>query len=322
MPDVFKTIDDLPAALGPDATGFIWVMVGGSSYKLTIDQLRDWLANGQFASPVITTAIIARDAAGTYRGLFIDNATGIAKGRWAFLADNAAEAGSNAGSDLLIPAFDDSGTLIGTFLKGIRATLEAQFGGMVKFIAGTTTKASRHTAPGAAKTSGLADGDEWMVNASGWGGRRNGVSVTWLDTSNRPDGSQALAQAGSDGTFRTWTAANLKDALVAMTLGQGQTWQDMQASREFATNYQNLTARPIAVSVMYHGTAGGSTMAYGLEISANGSTGWVVIDRSPALASSTITYSPLQGIIPPNYYYRLTRTDGTGTTKALWAELR
>lgn len=38
-----------------------------------------------------------------------------------------------------------------------------------------------------------------------------------LDAGSRPDGSQAVAEAGTDTTLRTWTAAHIKAAILALT---------------------------------------------------------------------------------------------------------
>jgi len=60
--------------------------------------------------------------------------------------------------------------------------------------------------------------------------------------------TSAEAQAGSD-TVRAVTPAGLLAALNALTLGRGQTWQDVTASRTAGVTYTNTTGRPIFVSV-------------------------------------------------------------------------
>lgn len=57
-----------------------------------------------------------------------------------------------------------------------------------------------------------------LVPGSG-GLRRDGNTV--LDANNRPDGTQALAQAGVDTSLRTWAATHLFDAVVAHGPSQG-----------------------------------------------------------------------------------------------------
>ena len=78
-------------------------------------------------------------AAGNYRSFSIDSASSL---RWQFGADNTAEAGSNAGSDFFVNAFDDSGTALGTVLKLTRSTLGASFGGPLAVTGAITSSAA------------------------------------------------------------------------------------------------------------------------------------------------------------------------------------
>ena len=68
--------------------------------------------------------------------------------------------------------------------------------------------------------------------------------------------------------------------LDALTLGVGQTWQNVTASRVMATNYTNTTGRPIFVSLTIVGAASLTYLTAILTIggaqftnSANGITG-------------------------------------------------
>lgn len=68
-------------------------------------------------------------AAGQYRGL---NLRTLTQARWLITADNAAESGSNAGSDLVVRAYNDASTSLGDRLKIRRSDGLSTFGGNVE----------------------------------------------------------------------------------------------------------------------------------------------------------------------------------------------
>ena len=121
-------------------------------------------------------------------------------------------------------------------------------------------------------------------------------------------------------TAGTWaTAPSLVQgvggqAFVAMnTLGYGQTWQDVTASRAIGTTYTNTTGKPIQLSVnIVHNSSGG-----GSSLSVNG-TG-----RSQFLNNMTGTniVFPYLIIIQPGSTYLITQTAGTISISS-WHELR
>lgn len=89
-------------------------------------------------------------------------------------------------------------------------------------------------------------------------------------------------------------------------LGIGQEWINVLANRTANTTYQNTTGRTIAVSV---GNDIDNSQNAGLEVSANGTTGWLRIGAG--------SWTTDMIIVPPDWYYRWTRG-----TPARWAELR
>lgn len=91
-------------------------------------------------------------------------------------------------------------------------------------------------------------------------------------------------------------------------LGVGQTWQDVKASRAVTSSFQNLSGKPIQVSVLY--IDGNSS----LQVSTNNST-WVIAANS----ASSSQQGPLSIIVPNNQYYKLVASGGSIST---WAELR
>ena len=119
--------------------------------------------------------------------------------------------------------------------------------------------------------------------------------------------NRVLTLPDQTATLATATDVSAGDAAVTATmLGIGQTWQDVTASRTNSTSYQNLTARPIMVSVKTSNTA------TAFQVSTNNST-WVEVG-----ANSGSTIGSLSFIVPPNHYYRF---NGAGTISN-WAELR
>lgn len=95
-------------------------------------------------------------------------------------------------------------------------------------------------------------------------------------------------------TPTTSLAAASKGYVDAVTLGWGQTWQDVTGSRSANTAYQNTTGKPISVSVFVG--AIGATRA--LEVSADNSN-WVEV------ANTTTGGGNMQAIVPPGHYYRM-----------------
>ncbi len=108
------------------------------------------------------------------------------------------------------------------------------------------------------------------------------------------------ANAGTN-TAQIATTANVYES----SIGWGQTWQDVTASRNMGTPYTNSTGKPIFLSFESDSTTG-TTVA-----TVNG----VVAAR--AYATTAVTAAQIYLIIPPSATYVL-----TGGNKLYWAELR
>jgi hypothetical protein len=117
--------------------------------------------------------------------------------------------------------------------------------------------------------------------------------------------SQAEAEAGVDNT-KVMTPLRTEQNMLANVLGRSQTWQDVTASRAGNTSYQNLTGRPISVSLRL----GSTSVAF--QVSSDNVTFLSIA------AGSTTSATTVGGIIPPSHYYRL---NGTPTITG-WFELR
>lgn len=135
-------ISALPAVVTPVGTDEFAVNQGGTTKKMTLSQLLAASESGAFstvssagdvdagsdalAAPV---AFVLNAAAGQARSLRYQTG-GV--NRWAVQADATPEAGSDAGSDLDIIAYNDAGASLGSALKITRADRSAVFGGSLR----------------------------------------------------------------------------------------------------------------------------------------------------------------------------------------------
>lgn len=120
--------------------------------------------------------------------------------------------------------------------------------------------------------------------------------------------TQAEVDAGADDT-RFVTPLKLAIA-TSRGLGYGQTWQDVTASRAFATTYTNTTGKPIEVQIQ--GSLGAGSI-YSVTIDG------VIRNRfgAPAINGQ----APMCFVVPNNSTYSAAITAGSGSL-ALWNELR
>lgn len=121
--------------------------------------------------------------------------------------------------------------------------------------------------------------------------------------------TEATWETGTSTTESLVSPAKVKAAVDSFSLGVGQTWQDVSASRSGSnTAYQNTTGKPIMVSVSSLDT---STVT--VSLSSDGST-WVSIAAATADRNHPNTQ---QFIVPNTHYYRV-----NAVTIYVWAELR
>jgi len=101
-------------------------------------------------------------------------------------------------------------------------------------------------------------------------------------------------------------------ALTAMSsLGYGQTWQNVTASRLFSTTYYNTTGKPIQVAISHSN----ATVCSGYL-----TVGGAIASQSVMLAS-TGNIQIANTIVPPNQSYIATVSAGTAVN-IYWAEIR
>ncbi len=136
----------------------------------------------------------------------------------------------------------------------------------------------------------------------------------WVNAFNwdAPLVSQGVAEAGTstDGNVK-WSPERVAQAIIALSgsVGIGQTWQNVKASRAINTAYQNTTGKPIQLSIS---ASISSDMDF--QVSADGST-WLSAQYLDNFGVNQVSH-----IIPVGWRYRLNAA--SGATITYWLELR
>jgi hypothetical protein len=164
-------------------------------------------------------------------------------------------------------------------------------------------------------TGGLQLDETNLITTTAIGSGSTAANV-WYSTSAITTASQYRIVGRVDATWTSGTGwsnptlvqpVGVGEALAGLSsLGYGQTWTDVKASRVVGTTYYNTTSKPISVQVVSAGS--GSTTA--CTLTCNGLT------LSNMNSSSSFSASAF-GIIPPggSYVY-------SGTATITWYELR
>ena len=124
------------------------------------------------------------------------------------------------------------------------------------------------------------------------------------------------ATAGTWATAPSTIQGQGGQALAAMSsLGYGQTWQNIFASRAYAITYYNTTGKPISINMTYSGAGALYPWINGVALGAIGSAG----SGSTTIAQPSI-------IIPQGASYAFSSSNSSlttaGITLASWNELR
>jgi hypothetical protein len=156
--------------------------------------------------------------------------------------------------------------------------------------------------------SGL-DADLLDGQGSGYFLNASYMNAGTLNIARLPVATQAEAEAGTS-TTKVMTPQRVAQAIADQQdgLGYGQTWQRLEGSRSYGTNYQNTTGRPIWIHSR-HSTANTSMSGY-----IGASTGSMV----QAIVGDPGTLTNIQFIVPDGWYYRIDCTDAMN----IWSELR
>jgi hypothetical protein len=137
------------------------------------------------------------------------------------------------------------------------------------------------------------------------------VNSSGTQTGLLGDQSTSAWEAGTGTTESLVSPAKVKAAieeLVPDSVGVGQTWQDVKASRTRNVTYQNTTGR--AIQVLVKGSSSGT-----MQVSSNGST-WVTLGGLGIPGAFDSEYNP---VIPDQHYYRV---NGGSFDPSNWVELR
>lgn len=192
-------------------------------------------------------------------------------------------------------------------------TVQAQLAILVLYNAGTPVLAVVNMA------GGVNLDETTLISSTALSGSSNSASTVYSTAGVTSSPFRVVGYINiTEATAGTWaTAPSLiqgegGQALVGQqTLGMGQTWQDVTASRVIGTLYYNTTARPISVliSLQYNSAGWSNVYVNGLKI------GYTV----SSYATSAVT--GVFFIVPPGQSYELTNNTGTPTLD-IWAELR
>jgi len=201
-------------------------------------------------------------------------------------ATSAGSAGSatTAGSAATATSLTGTQPLIGYSISGQDITYGGQGGPMI-YSQGSGASMMTFHRPGAYAINFGLDTDN-VVKLGGWSA--GAVAYPVLTTNNV-------------GTY---------------TIGVGQTWQDVTASRAIGTTYTNSTGRPIMVSVSASGNGGFIQAILIGQIS--GVT--VISNGANSGTAGGATYASFTLIVPSGSSYNA--TNGNGCTLQTWFELR
>lgn len=165
----------------------------------------------------------------------------------------------------------------------------------------STDSAARTNLNVPTRTGGDASGT-WGINISG-----NAATATSATSATSASTANYANTAGNGGV----TSVNgLTGAVTVASIGVGQTWQDLTASRAVNTTYTNSTGKPIMVQVSqwtYDNGAHGIFYVNGVQINDLFSIGG---DGANTLQCHSV-------IVPNGSTYRV-----EGSTIVLWTELR
>jgi hypothetical protein len=159
------------------------------------------------------------------------------------------------------------------------------------------------------------------TTAEGGAGAADSANVIYSTTARTNVAYRVVGFVQStQSTAGTWATAPSTiqgvggQALTAMSsLGYGQTWTDVLASRALATTYYNTTGKPISVLVSADNNVANGYMTAVV----NG----ITIATSSQISTANYYMSPLTFIVPPAGTYSIVSGANT-TTLRRWLELR
>jgi hypothetical protein len=201
-----------------------------------------------------------------------------------------------------------SGSTLGTI-----ATIQANLAVLILNNAGTAELAINNLSGGV----NLDGTGVISTTAEGGAGAADSATVIYSTTARsnvayRPVALMEITEA----TPGTWATAHTKLIPISapqslMSLGLGQTWQNLTASRAINVTYYNTTGKPIFVSTSALVGAAGNYVA----LSING----ISITSGQAYTAGTRVH--ISAVVPPGVSYALVNIAGSNSVD-VWSELR
>ena len=134
------------------------------------------------------------------------------------------------------------------------------------------------------------------------------ASLTVGNATNATNATTSTTQAAGTNTTQIATTANV----YASSIGWGQTWQNLTASRAGNTTYYNTTGKPIVVTVSWLCSGGGYPF-----LNIDGAMAYHGTDVAAGLTT------PVTAIIPSGSSYLVNNSSGGSITATIgWQELR
>ncbi len=267
--------------IGSSTANTISLIVSGTeTVKVEAGALH--IASG--GAPTAPSSVHIDAAAGSVRNLGFYSA---GNKRWTFGADNTSESGSEVGSDLLIQAYDDSGTLLQTsyrFIRSLAGTMEMG----VPIIASSSS--------GAQISASAASGTSPSLIPN------RGASTTGIGA--QASGNVSLIAAGTEAVRVTSTDVSIRGS-VTMTLAVDPSSALHAVTKQYVDNRKESIWVPGAgmISRTTNGAAAGT---------AETTTNKVMI-KTLDFDASTIEYAQFQVNMPKSW------NEGTMTAVFVWS---
>lgn len=235
-----------------------------------------------------------RAPAGVSRSIKFENDSGL--GRWTFYADNAAESGSNAGSDLRIGSYTDAGAWGGTRLAISRANGAVTIYNNLEVQDGLTFDKCINLASGTnlnnLRKSGFYDGSG-LTNAvtSGWWyyihleHSLNGTSWRRQIAFSFDDARFVYTRTMQNGSWQSWFLIGTYSSGSKITPASG--WTNYGGA--WATGDISISGEVVTGAFLYKPTSTVSVTAGAEFIIGNMPTGWIPTKQQ--MLAGIITYS-------------------------------
>ena len=307
----FQDAGGLPELITADFKGSVFA----DDSTLLVDGV-----NGKIVAPVETTTVIADIISGDLTGNVTGNVTGTHSGN--VIADD---------STVLVEAYSGTINLNNTSITSLIDVgyASATIGHVLKWDGARWTSQPESGAAVSASNADLLDGFDgtYYLDYTNFTNKPTLATVATSNDYTDLDNTPTLAAVATSGAYGdlsgTPTLAavatsndynDLDNKPTASTpIGEGQTWQDVTASRALNTTYTNTTGRPIMISIYCAGQPNHcewELLVDGVQLGHQG-----VISVASAAMRATMS-----AIVPAGSTYRANNILNAGLQS--WAELR